>query len=349
MALIGLRDVRDYRLAADPGAPTLGTASPFNIKIESLRLRNFNADEVAALCLQHQEATGQIFETAALARIFELSQGQPWLVNALARQLVEYEVPDRRQKIDEEAVDRAKEKLILRRDTHLDSLAARLQEPRVRRVLEPFLAGELPGQDLSQDDIDFVIDLGLMRLDGGNLVVANPIYREVIPRTLASSLEIAFEVIRPAYVDAEGRLRFPALIEGFRSFWLENAESFLHRSPYSEAAAQLIFMAYLHKVVNGGGYIDREYAVGRGRIDLCLRWPHPQGLQRFAIELKVRRGNTDVLPRGLDQLANYLERLELAEGTLMIFDARLDAPPLPQRFTDEIHHHRGFEIRVIQL
>jgi hypothetical protein len=100
IALIGLRDVRDYRLAPEPGAPTLGTSSPFNVKIESLRLRNFDAAEVAALCRQHQEAMGQPFSDDALVRIFELTQGQPWLVNALARQLVEVEVPDRGMEID---------------------------------------------------------------------------------------------------------------------------------------------------------------------------------------------------------------------------------------------------------
>lgn len=349
VALIGLRDVRDYRLAAEPGAPTLGTSSPFNVKIESLRLRNFDAVEVAALCRQHQAATGQPFTGEALAQIFELTQGQPWLVNALARQLIEGEVPDRADSIDAAAVERAKEKLILRRDTHLDSLAARLQEPRVRRILDPFLAGELLDERVSQDDLDFVIDLGLLRYDNGSLVIANPIYREVIPRTLSTVLEASLDISRPAYVFANGRLDLEALLEGFRAFWLESAESMLRRSPYSEAAAQLIFMAYLQKVVNGGGFIDREYAVGRGRIDLCLRWPHKNGVERFAFELKVRRDGTDVRARGLDQLADYLERLSLEEGTLVIFDARSDAQPLPQRCRTEEILHAGRRIQLMSL
>ncbi len=219
----------------------------------------------------------------------------------------------------------------------------------MRRVIEPFLAGEILGTDVSQDDIDFVVDLGLLRFDNGNLVVANPIYREVIPRSLSTVLEASLDISRPAYVAPDGRLAFEALLEGFRAFWIENAESMLQRTPYSEAAAQLVFMAYLQKVVNGGGFIDREYAVGRGRIDLCLRWPHPGGLERFAFELKVRRTSAEVYARGLEQLANYLERLGLREGTLVIFDARLDAPPLPHRCQRELVELRGLQIRILSL
>ena len=346
IALIGLRDVRDYRLEEN-AAQTLGTTSPFNVKVESLTLRDFTAAEVASLCRQHQDATGQEMTAAALQKIHQLTHGQPWLVNALARQLVEIEVPDRKQPITEADVEKAKEKLILRRDTHLDSLAARLQEKRVRQVIAPFLAGATFGPEVSQDDLDFVVDLGLLRFEDGNLVIANPIYREVLPRALTTLSEASISLHRPAFIRPDGRLDFETLLQGFRAFWLENAESALQKSPYSEAAAQLIFMAYLHKVVNGGGFIDREYAVGRGRIDLCLRWPFPGGIERFALELKVRRGNTDVYERGIEQLANYLERLGLTDGTLIVFDDRPDAPPLPERSSDQRREHRGRQIRVL--
>jgi hypothetical protein len=96
-------------------------------------------------------------------------------------------------------------------------------------------------------------------------------------------------------------------------------------------------MGFLHRVVNGGGYIDREYGVGRGRIDLLVRWPHtrPDGhraQQWEAMELKVRRpGQPDPLEEGLARLDAYLDRLGLDHGTLLIFDRPPQAPPLPER------------------
>ena len=96
-------------------------------------------------------------------------------------------------------------------------------------------------------------------------------------------------------------------------------------------------MAYLQRVVNGGGYIDREYGVGRGRIDLCVRWPHRDAAgkrrwQREAIELKAwAAGKPDPLPQGLAQLDGYLAGLGLEHGVLVVFDRRPDAPPAAER------------------
>jgi hypothetical protein len=186
LALIGLRDVRDYKIASG-GSSHLGTPSPFNILTKSLTLRAFTRDEVAELYGQHTAETGQPFESAAVDRAFDLSRGQPWLVNALAATAVDELALDRSAAVTAAHIDQAKERLILSRVTHLDALADKLQEPRVRRVIEPVLAGREVGAGVTRDDIDYVIDLGLIARDAaGNLVVANPIYREVIPRELCS-------------------------------------------------------------------------------------------------------------------------------------------------------------------
>ncbi|WP_129678459.1 AAA family ATPase, partial [Candidatus Chloroploca sp. Khr17] len=179
LALIGMRDVRDYKVASG-GSERLNTASPFNVKTDSLTLSSFTRDEVAQLYQQHTDDTGQVFTPAAIDHAFALTQGQPWLVNALARQVVERVTPDPARAITPLHLDAAKEILIQRQDTHLDSLAERLREPRVRRVIEPLLAGGSLS-DVPQDDIRFVVDLGLCRFDGpGGLVIANPIYKEVL-------------------------------------------------------------------------------------------------------------------------------------------------------------------------
>ncbi len=163
-------------------------------------------------------------------------------------------------------------------------------------------------------------------------------------------------VAREPYVGEDGSLLFDRLLDGFADFWRLHAEHFLHRQPYSEATAQLIFMAYLQRVVNGGSpagvaSIDREYAVGSGRIDLCVRWPLAGGkVQQFAVELKVWRDReADPLTEGLDQLAGYLERLALDRGTLMLFDRRTGAPPLPDRVERSETAHRGRHVVVWRL
>ncbi len=174
LALVGLRDVRDYTLASG-GVARAHSSSPFNIKVESFTMRDFTASEVAELYAQHTADTGQRFDDDAVALAFELTQGQPWLVNALARQAVEVFVTDRAKAVTAADIRTARDRLIEREDTHLDSLAERLREPRVRAIIDPMLrGGELP--TLDPDDVRFVKDLGLVReSDEGALEVANQI------------------------------------------------------------------------------------------------------------------------------------------------------------------------------
>jgi hypothetical protein len=329
LALVGLRDVRDYKVAEGHHG-RLGTTSPFNIKAESITLGNFAAAELAALYQQHTEETGQSFTPEAIALAFELTDGQPWLVNALARQAVEKLVRDRTQPVTAGDIRRAKEILIQRQDTHLDSLAERLREPRVRRIIEPMIAGTtLP--DLPEDDRRYVTDLGLLRRSPeGGLVIANPIYAEIIPRSLAGGVLDAMPQVRATWLRDDGRLDIERLLEAFLAFWRQHGEALHKSAPYREVAAQLVMLAFLDRVANAGGTVDREFATGSGRIDLCLRY----GPDRFAFELKVwRAGRRDPLTEGLAQLDGYLARLGLDTGWLVIFDQRGGQPPIEERTT----------------
>jgi type II secretory pathway predicted ATPase ExeA len=329
LALIGLRDVRDYKVRSG-GSGRLNTASPFNIKAESLSLRNFNQEEVAELYLQHTSDTGQRFSERAVQRAFALTRGQPWLVNALARHCVDRLVTDRSAQIGEADMDRAKQILIERQDTHLDSLAERLREPRVRAVLEPILAGTaLP--DVPEDDVRFVRDLGLVEQScEGGLAISNPIYAEVIPTSLASVTRASLPRIAPSWLGPQGELLPEALLEAFVAFWRQHGEPLLGSAPYHEIAPHLVLMAFLHRVANAGGTLEREYAIGRGRMDLCLRY----GKVTLAIELKVYKdGERDPKGEGLGQLDGYLSGLGLDSGWLVVFDRRSGQPRIAERTT----------------
>jgi hypothetical protein len=332
LGLIGLRDVRDYKVAAG-GSERLNTASPFNIKVRSLTLRDFTQDEVAELYAQHTLDTGQSFAAEAIAYAFELTQGQPWLVNALAKEIVEEMVVDPAQTITIEHFQQAKEILIQRKDTHLDSLAERLREPRVRAIIEPMLAGQELGET-PDDDRQFLVDLGLVRRDpAGGLVIANPIYREVIPRVLTGGTQDSLPSIAPSWLTTDGELDGDRLLEAFLAFWRQHGEPLLRSAAYHEIAPHIVLMAFLHRVANGGGSLDREYAIGSDRMDICLRYRKTT----LGIELKVWRDRRpDPLVKGLEQLDGYLARLGLDTGWLVIFDRRSNQPPIEERTTTEI-------------
>ncbi len=326
VVLCGVRDIQDYRIHASSEKAPITGGSAFNIKAKSLRLGDFIRDEVETLLSEHTADTGQIFTPAARELIWELTQGQPWLVNALAYETTWElrENRDRSRPIDDTAVRTAKERLVVRRVTHLDQLAHKLQEPRVRRVVESLLVGDQEPEFIPPDDISYVRDLGLITTVG-QLRIANPIYREVIPRELTYSTQLTISQETVWYVRPDGTLDLSKLLAAFQQFFREHSEAWLERFDYREAGPQLLLQAFLQRIVNGGGRVDREYGLGRRRTDLAVFWNHPAGVQRAVIELKLRYHSTEqTIAEGLAQTADYAERIGSDEAHLLVFDRRRD-------------------------
>jgi hypothetical protein len=338
VVLCGMRDVRDYKIASGGDPARLGSASPFNVKVASLRLGDFTFDEVRELYGQHTADTGQPFTGDAVTQAFDYTRGQPWLVNALAAEIID--TMQVTSPIEAGHVEQAKERLIQARATHLDSLVSRLYEPRVQQVVQPLIAGEIMvTDDTYQDDVAYLRDLGLLA-PGKVIEIANPIYHEVIVRVLSDRVEGQVAADPRSFVLPDGRLDFPELLRQFADFWRQNAEVLVKGTIYHEVAPQLVMMAFIHRIVNGGGYVDREYGLGYRRVDLVVRWPYQdehgkQVWQWEAVELKVWHpsDSTDPTGEGLRQLDAYLDRLNLDHGSLVVFDRRPEAPPLAERIT----------------
>ncbi len=319
IALVGLRDVRDYKASLRSERQSLGTASPFNVKSKALLLENFTAGQVSQLLDQHTSETGQVFSHSVRERLFALSQGQPWLVNALANEIVnEILKGDLSAEITEDLVDQAKNQLILRRDTHLDSLIDKLREDRVKRIVQAIINGDMIHFDVLDDDIAYVRDLGLVA-PTKPMTFANPIYAEIIPRVMASPMDesIPAEIQTPWFLTDEGLLDMDKLLKAFQAYYRRHSGAWLDRFEYRESAQHLLLMTFLQRVVNSGGDIVREMALGNHRIDMFVRFKE----QAFAFELKIRR-DTHTLPEGREQLARYLDTLGMTQGYLVIFDSR---------------------------
>ena len=233
--------------------------------------------------------------------VWTRTAGQPWLVNALCYDACfeDRAGRDRSRSITGDDILSAQERLILRRDTHIDQLAHKLREERVRRVIEPILAGASE-QSWSEEDLLYLRDLGLIAQDaGGAPRIANPIYAEVVPRHLNAAVQAGLPHERAWYVDADGALDVEGLIADFQTFFREHSEHWVQRfEQYQEAGPQLLLQAHLQRVVNGGGVIEREYALGRGRTDLLIRWPQGGRTRKFVVECKLRRGRPGADHRG---------------------------------------------------
>ncbi len=326
IVLCGVRDVRDYRIRSSSENATITGGSAFNVRAESMRLGDFREADVHALLAQHTAETAQSFTPEALATVWRQTRGQPWLVNALCRKACfDFETGrDRSRAIADDDLLDAQEELILKRVTHLDQLADKLQEERVRRVIEPLLSGAA-AHGFKAPDLEYVRDLGLIARDDPPHM-ANPIYAEVVPRELTYAAQAGLLHEAAWYVDADGSLNVDKLLAGFQAFFREHSEHWQARFEYAEAGPQLLLQAFLQRIVNGGGRIEREYGLGRGRTDLLIIWPHgggtaPHAAAKYVIECKVLHGSLERTVReGLEQTAGYLDRCAAQAGHLVIFD-----------------------------
>ena len=337
IALVGMRDLKDYITASKGGvAPNPG--SPFNIKEDSAVLSNFHKEDIANLFALRTAENGQQITREALDYVYEQSQGQPWIVNnlfkrATMRILDQYST----ETVTQAHVEEAREQMVLARETHLDALAYRLREPGVRDVIEPILTGEPNPEMTEHDAFRLCVDLGLVSLERGTPVISNPIYREVIARQLTFGQQTAIPEPEWKWEKSDGSLDMDRIIEEFQLFWRQYADLWETKTTYTEAFPHLLLMAFLQRVLNGGGSVEREYAAGRERMDLCVRYND----YRYIIEIKLihwYQTPEDVRKKGLQQIRRYREKFPSDTPTyLFIFDRRKkeDRKPWDERITWE--------------
>ena len=220
VVLCGVRDVRDYRIHSSAANAVVTGGSAFNIKARSLRLGDFSRDEMQALLAQHTRETGQAFTEDARETIWTRTQGQPWLVNALADETCfrHESGRDRGRPITAEAIRDAQEQLIIRHETHLDQLADKLKEERVRRVVEPLLSGG-EHRRFTDRDLEYARDLGLVAMEAP-IRIANPLYAEVVPRELTWVVQEELTLETAWYVAADGGLLVDKLLAALQAFFL---------------------------------------------------------------------------------------------------------------------------------
>ena len=347
IALVGMRDLKDYITASKGGvAPNPG--SPFNIKADSAVLSSFSRTDVAHLFAQRTDETGQQITQEALDYVYEQSKGQPWIVNNLfMRATLRILDQENTETVTLSHIREARQQMVLARETHLDALAYRLQESGVREVIEPILTGETNPDLAEGNGFRLCLDLGLVAIDDGTPVIANPIYREVIARHLTYGPQLAIPKPEWQWKQSDGSLDMDRMMREFQRFWRRHSEVWetKTRSEYTEAFPHLLLMAFLQRILNGGGNVERECAAGRGRMDLFIEYND----YKYIIEIKlIYYYNTPeaVKEEGLEQIRPYRDKVApTAPVYLVIFDRR---PQTKEKSWDErILWEREGEVTVL--
>jgi hypothetical protein len=332
-----MRDLKDYLTAAKDGK-TVNPGSPFNIKQDSAVISNFTQNDVGRLFAQRTEETGQQITPEALAYVWEQSCGQPWIVNSLFMRAT-LRILDEKcyDTVTLEHIQQARGQMILARETHLDALAWRLKDQRIRKVMETLMTGEA---DMNLGDSEgFMLcqDLGLAIVENGTPKVANPIYKEILARQITYGAQLAIQEPAFRWQKPDGTLDMDSLLREFQGFWQENSEIWEETSDYTEAFPHLLVMAFLQRITNGEGRIEREYAAGRKRMDLAIEFKERWNIIEIKL-LRDRQTYDKVKAEGLKQIVGYRDSfsstLRLKDGEkipcyLLIFDRRSEGKKLP--------------------
>lgn len=347
IALVGMRDLKDY-LAAAKGGAALNPGSPFNVKEDSAVLSNFVREDIARLFAQRTGETGQGITAEALDYVYDQSKGQPWIVNSLfKRATLRVLDGESRETVRVEHLEAARRQMIEARETHLDALGERLRDPRIRQVVQTIITGET-NLALSRTNpaVELSMDLGLVAWSSETgFIIANPIYEEILTRFLDAPYHDNLPLPKDRRWELpNGALDMDALLRDFQSFWRDNSEVWEQAADYPEAFPHLLLMAFLQRITNGAGRIEREYAAGRGRIDLAVEYRGSWDI----IEIKLLRQGRSfeaLAEEGTRQILGYRdnfskgsvpEGLRAGDGSpakcyLLIFDRRQEKLPWERR------------------
>eukprot|EP01102_Stenamoeba_stenopodia_P008820 TRINITY_DN2580_c0_g1_i1.p1 TRINITY_DN2580_c0_g1~~TRINITY_DN2580_c0_g1_i1.p1 ORF type:complete len:464 (-),score=55.77 TRINITY_DN2580_c0_g1_i1:81-1472(-) len=333
IVLVGVRDVRDYRIYSEMNQKYHVGGSVFNVSAGTLLVRQFSREEVSAL---YQQCNSVEFSSEAIDEVMNQTSGQPWLVNRIGAWCVQNLArTDVVTAVNADHIQKASQAIILSRETHIESLASLMLEPRVRKVISGLVSSQVLGRDVSDDEKNFLVELGLLN---SNFEPANAIYKEVIPRQYSSLPWIETQLKH--YLDEHRLQRFidpdtnkmnvKAALEGFRNFWIQNRNMYPpNTEEMLEAFPEGMFFAFFQYLNNGKGKIDRQYAIGKLKVDIYIeRWlKQKDEKQVVVIELKrinrgAERAEEATLKEVVDQVNNYGDHLNTSERYGLIIDLR---------------------------
>ena len=138
--------------------------------------------------------------------------------------------------------------------------------------------------------------------------------------------------------------------------WMEEREQ-IRFCIVQQAGPQLLMQAFLQRIVNGGGRVEREYGLGRKRTDLLVIWPvggaihelpllYAEEIQKVVIELKILYKSLDkTIEEGLRQTYEYMDKCGTDEGHLVIFN-RDEKVAWEEKIFERDEEYNGKRIKV---
>jgi hypothetical protein len=329
VVLAGVHDVKSLKLKLRPDE-TKTLNSPWNIATEFLVDMNLSPDEIKPMLEDYAQEQGVSIDAQRIAaQLFHYTSGYPYLTSHLCKIIAEEILPKKTEKEWTEADVLNAFQILIRKsnNANFDTLIKNLREyPDLYQ-----LAFSMTVEGISHlfNQHNSTISLGVLhgifaQSEDGKLKIHNRIYREIISDMMVSEWRTqnsADPKNKLDGFDSINQFRLPnnaldmhAIIEKFQNFMRLQYSNKDH--DFLERDGRLIFLAFLRPIINGAGHEFKEPQISEERrLDVVIAFNQHQ----YVVEMKVWHGEV-VHQKGLLQLADYLDRMGLSTGYLLIFD-----------------------------
>lgn len=307
----------------------VSSASPFNI-VDQLQIPYFTFDEVQELIQQFVTETGQPFEEQVIKAIYDNTQGQPGLVNALCQYLVEVMVPDRSQPVTMAAFyPTLKHFLTERFDKNILNVVQKARSKKDFMVSLLFGEAVIPFT-VNDPDIAYLYANGVVDNVDGYVQLPAPLYSKVLitafrPYSNGETKEYvsAHDTFSEYIIRDKGdsRLNVNAILQRYSEYVQRRGFHAFDTKQLREGAWHYSLDGFINFFIQRlGGDTLVEVPTGRGRTDILILH---QG-RNYIIETKVF---TDAFSfaHGKQQLADYLISEGLSEGFYVVFSQKHSA------------------------
>jgi hypothetical protein len=247
----------------------------FNIKDASLRINFLRREDLDGMFYSYTAKQGVVVAREAIDKIWRYSSGQPWIISTIAGEIFHEIVPAKGiSRVSPEQVDEAIGNVIAKRGNHLEYLVSQLRDERVKKVLVPILTGGPIAEDISERELAFVQEIGLIKVDR-KVEIANGLYKEMIPRSLFAPVSYIINLASDDFLRDDRSIDTLRLMRSFQAFFHNHIDRLVRLVDYGQAGYVLVFQALLQKLADASVWIEREYGVGQGRVALYLRRTYP--------------------------------------------------------------------------
>ncbi|MCP4131329.1 MAG: AAA family ATPase [bacterium] len=320
--LAGVHDVKNLKLKLRPDDEKK-LNSPWNIAVDFEVDMSFNPEEIATMLEDYSQTTNISMNIPQISELlYYHTSGYPFLVSRLCK-LIDEKIMKKTEKPEwkTEYIDEAVKLILQEKNTNFDSLIKNLENYKelYDLVFETIIEGIEPSYNADNPVIDMAATYGILKNENGKVKIHNRIYEQRIYNYMSSKVETAMSLegynFRDNFINEDGTLDFEKVLLKFREFMKKEYSS--KDKDFLERNGRLLFLAFIKPIINGYGYDFKEVQISEElRLDVVITYLN----QKYVVELKIWRGDV-AHQKGLAQLSQYLDKLELNKGFLIIFDS----------------------------